>query len=72
MLVTSLNPVSLSLLIFFYFFILLTFGARPIFSSICCPFYCLCQKIGYDNAAAVAKKAHKEGSTLKVIVTSQL
>ncbi|XP_040954119.1 fumarate hydratase 1, mitochondrial [Gossypium hirsutum] len=22
-------------------------------------------KIGYDNAAAVAKKAHKEGSTLK-------
>ncbi|KAJ4904394.1 Fumarate hydratase 1 [Raphanus sativus] len=23
------------------------------------------QKIGYDNAAAVAKKAHKEGSTLK-------
>lgn len=26
----------------------------------------LLQKIGYDNAAAVAKKAHKEGSTLKV------
>lgn len=26
------------------------------------------QKIGYDNAAAVAKKAHKEGSTLKVII----
>jgi fumarate hydratase class II len=26
------------------------------------------QKIGYDNAAAVAKKAHKEGTTLKVIV----
>lgn len=25
------------------------------------------QKIGYDNAAAVAKKAHKEGSTLKVM-----
>lgn len=25
------------------------------------------QKIGYDNAAAVAKKAHKEGTTLKVI-----
>ncbi|KAJ4904399.1 Fumarate hydratase 1 [Raphanus sativus] len=25
----------------------------------------LYQKIGYDNAAAVAKKAHKEGSTLK-------
>ena len=24
------------------------------------------QKIGYDNAAAVAKKAHKEGTTLKV------
>jgi len=22
-------------------------------------------KIGYDNAAAVAKKAHKEGTTLK-------
>lgn len=28
--------------------------------------YLLYQKIGYDNAAAVAKKAHKEGSTLKV------
>lgn len=27
--------------------------------------FCL-QKIGYDNAAAVAKKAHKEGCTLKV------
>jgi fumarate hydratase class II len=26
------------------------------------------QKIGYDNAAAVAKKAHKEGTTLKVIL----
>jgi hypothetical protein len=26
------------------------------------------QKIGYDNAAAVAKKAHKEGTTLKVII----
>jgi len=25
------------------------------------------QKIGYDNAAAVAKKAHKEGTTLKVL-----
>ena len=24
------------------------------------------QKIGYDKAAAVAKKAHKEGTTLKV------
>lgn len=27
------------------------------------------QKIGYDNAAAVAKKAHKEGTTLKVTFT---
>lgn len=26
------------------------------------------QKIGYDNAAAVAKKAHKEGCTLKVMI----
>ena len=26
----------------------------------------LFQKIGYDNAALVAKTAHKEGSTLKV------
>lgn len=30
----------------------------------------LFQKIGYDNAAAVAKKAHKEGSTLKVMLPS--
>jgi len=29
---------------------------------------CLFQKIGYDKAAAVAKKAHKEGSTLKVMM----
>lgn len=28
--------------------------------------FVLFQKIGYDNAAAVAKKAHKEGNTLKV------
>ncbi|GAV85894.1 LOW QUALITY PROTEIN: Lyase_1 domain-containing protein/FumaraseC_C domain-containing protein, partial [Cephalotus follicularis] len=28
-------------------------------------FLYLFQKIGYDNAVAVAKKAHKEGSTLK-------
>ncbi|XP_019197076.1 PREDICTED: probable fumarate hydratase, mitochondrial [Ipomoea nil] len=27
---------------------------------------CLNPKIGYDNAAAVAKKAHKEGTSLKV------
>ncbi|KAM3267467.1 hypothetical protein P3S67_032390 [Capsicum chacoense] len=26
---------------------------------------CLNPKIGYDNAAAVAKKAHKEGTSLK-------
>ncbi|WZZ30162.1 hypothetical protein YC2023_013563 [Brassica napus] len=29
-------------------------------------------KIGYDNAAAVAKKAHKEGSTLKVNTRNSL
>ncbi|KAF9688127.1 hypothetical protein SADUNF_Sadunf02G0164900 [Salix dunnii] len=29
-------------------------------------------KIGYDNAAAVAKLAHKEGSTLKVMISSHL
>jgi len=28
------------------------------------------QKIGYDKAAAVAKKAHKEGTTLKVRINS--
>jgi fumarate hydratase class II len=32
----------------------------------------LFQKIGYDNAAAVAKLAHKEGSTLKVIISTHL
>lgn len=26
---------------------------------------CLNSRIGYDNAAAAAKKAHKEGTTLK-------
>lgn len=30
------------------------------------------QKIGYDNAAAVAKLAHKEGSTLKVMISFHL
>lgn len=29
---------------------------------------CLFQKIGYDKAAAVAKTAHKEGTTLKVMM----
>lgn len=29
---------------------------------------CLNPKIGYDNAAAVAKKAHKEGTSLKVMI----
>ena len=31
---------------------------------------CLFQKIGYDKAASVAKTAHKEGTTLKVIPCS--
>lgn len=34
--------------------------------------YPLYQKIGYDNAAAVAKKAHKEGCTLKVNTRNNL
>ncbi|KAG5416608.1 hypothetical protein IGI04_004175 [Brassica rapa subsp. trilocularis] len=29
------------------------------------------EKTGYDNAAAVAKKAHKEGSTLKVVLSTE-
>lgn len=62
MLVTSLNPVSfqpcfrisiLSNLQLFEFELILVL---------------VFQKIGYDNAAAVAKKAHKEGTTLKVII----
>ena len=60
MLVTSLNPVSflLSILKLPNFYILLKLN-----------FICLFQKIGYDKAAAVAKTAHKEGTTLKVMIS---
>ncbi|KAL0746033.1 hypothetical protein Bca101_101453 [Brassica carinata] len=62
MLVTSLNPVSLQMFNSASFFLLqISLTQCEVFK----PYCLLYQKIGYDNAAAVAKKAHKEGSTLK-------
>ena len=63
MLVTALNPVSYFLwpLISFLDLMLTVLNSSGHF-----------QKIGYDNAAAVAKKAHKEGITLKVWIIRSL
>lgn len=62
MLVTSLNPVSFQPC--FHFSILSNLQLFEFELILVLVF----QKIGYDNAAAVAKKAHKEGTTLKVII----
>lgn len=64
MLVTSLNPVSFHWMSIFLHF---PCSLLRVLTSLL-----QFQKIGYDNAAAVAKLAHKEGSTLKVIISSIL
>jgi len=59
MLVTSLNPVS---------FLLSIMKVPNFYNLLKLNFMCLFQRIGYDKAAAVAKTAHKDGTTLKVMI----
>lgn len=76
MLVTALNPVSGSYSVALFVctimceFLLIQFIKFLFAQAIVCLFLFVFQKIGYDKAAACAKKAHKEGTTLKASFAS--